>query len=156
MPTEIERKYLINNNDWKNGLTESDSSFIQQAYLSIDPDRVVRIRIRDTAAYLTVKSRAIGLTRKEYEYLIPLEDAVEMLQLSKSRVLVKRRYEIIYHGMVWEIDEFLESDEGLVLAEIELEHEKQEFEKPPWLGEEVTNDPRYSNLSLALDESSNK
>ncbi|MCD6347869.1 MAG: CYTH domain-containing protein [Bacteroidales bacterium] len=151
MSLEIERKYLVVNSDWKTGLTEADSAFIQQAYLSIDPERVVRVRIRDNAAFITIKSLTIGITRKEFEYSIPVADAIEILELSKSSVLVKRRYTINYKGDNWEVDEFLGRNKGLVLAEIELENENQKFELPPWLGEEVSHDPKYSNLQLALD-----
>ena len=152
MSFEIERKYKVANADWKTGLTEADSGFIQQAYLSVDPDRVVRVRTRDNSAFLTIKSRALGITRKEFEYSIPLADATGILELCKTPVLIKRRYIVHYHGNMWEVDEFLGRYKGLVLAEIELESEDQTFDLPPWIGEEVTDDPGYSNLQLALDE----
>ena len=151
MSLEIERKYLVASSDWKIGLTEADSVFIQQAYLSIDPERVVRVRIRDNTAFITIKSLTIGITRKEFEYSIPVADAIEILELSKSSVIVKRRYIINYKGNNWEVDEFLGRNEGLVVAEIELESENQKFDIPPWLGEEVSHDPKFSNLQLALN-----
>ncbi|MBT4400054.1 MAG: CYTH domain-containing protein [Bacteroidetes bacterium] len=152
MPQEIERKYLVAGDEWRKNLSEADSSFIQQAYLSVDPDRVVRIRIRDNMAFLTIKSRTIRYTRSEFEYPIPHQDAIEMLKLCKSAVLIKRRYEIHFKGMLWEVDEFLGKNKGLILAEIELDHEDQDFVNPDWLGEEGTHDSDYTNLQLSMNE----
>lgn len=150
MPSEIERKYLVKSNNWKTGLTEADSSFIQQGYLNTDPDRVVRIRIRDSKAFLTIKGRATGLTRAEFEYTIPVNDARELLGMCLGNILIKRRYEIKYKGNIWEVDEFLGENKGLILAEIELKSEDQTFETPEWIGTEVTRDMKYTNLALAF------
>ncbi len=152
MPKEIERKYLVKSDAWKIDLKEADSSFIQQGYLNSDPDRVVRIRIRDTKAYLTIKSRTVGITRAEYEYQIPLKDAEELLSMSLGNVLIKRRYEVEYAGNIWEIDQFLGKNQGLLLAEIELKSEDQAYEVPEWIGQEVTNNKQFSNMALALDQ----
>lgn len=150
MAQEIERKYLIQDETWKEGLTEADSTFIQQAYLNADPDRVIRVRIRDNRSYLTIKSRSQGISRSEYEYSIPLKDGEELLDMGLGQIILKRRYEIDFKGKTWEVDEFLGKHEGLVLAEIELDSEEETFVKPPWLGKEVSGDPAYSNMNLAL------
>ncbi len=151
MPLEIERKYLVKSDEWRMELTEADSSFIQQAYLSTDPDRVVRVRTRDNKAFITIKSRSIGLTRSEYEYPIPLSEGSELLKLSATSVIEKRRYIIKNGGKTWEVDEFLGKHSGLVMAEIELNSESESFSLPTWVGQEVSNDPKFSNLQLALD-----
>jgi adenylate cyclase len=148
---EIERKYLVSSQQWKTGLSEADSSFIQQGYLNADPDRVVRVRIRDTKAWITIKSRPVGISRTEFEYQIPIDDAKDLLKMCLGNVLVKRRYEISYNGNLWEVDEFIGSHDGLVLAEIELKREDQKFEKPDWLGEEVTHDSKFSNMVMAME-----
>jgi len=150
MATEIERKYLVKSNIWKKGLTEADSSFIQQGYLNTDPDRVVRVRVRDSKACLTIKSRATGITRSEFEYSIPVNDAQELLGMCLGNVLIKRRYEVEYKGNTWEVDEFLGKNKGLILAEIELISEDQTFETPEWIGKELTKDVTYTNLALAF------
>jgi len=152
MPIEIERKYLVKSNEWRSGLTEAESSFIQQGYLNTDPDRVVRVRIKDSKAFLTIKSRAIGITRSEFEYLVPVNDALELLKMCLGNVLLKRRYEIEYKGNTWEVDEFLGKYKGLILAEIELESEDQMFEIPDWIGEEVSMEMNYTNLALAHND----
>lgn len=151
MPKEIERKYLVKNNTWKTGLTDADSTFIQQGYLNNDPDRVVRIRIRDSKAFLTIKSRPKGITRSEFEYLIPLNDAEELLEMCLGNILVKRRYEIEYKGNTWEVDEFLGKNTGLVLAEIEMKTENQIFKVPEWIDLDVSDKPEYSNMALAFN-----
>jgi len=151
MGVEIERKYLVKSHHWKSGLTEADSSFIQQAYLSADPDRVVRVRIRDIKASITIKNRPTGISRLEFEYPIPLKDAEELIQLCVGSVIVKRRYELHIGKDIWEIDEYLGAHQGLVVAELELRSEDQAIVKPDWLGEEVSGDPQYSNLRLALE-----
>ncbi len=151
MPLEIERKYLVKSDEWRMELTEADSSFIQQAYLSTDPDRVVRVRTRDNKAFITIKSRSIGLTRSEYEYPIPLSEGSELLKLSATSVIEKRRYIIKNGGKTWEVDEFLGKHSGLVMAEIELNSESESFSLPTWVGQEVSNDSKFSNLQLAID-----
>lgn len=147
---EIERKFLVNTHSWKQGLTEIDSSLIQQGYLNADPERVVRIRIRDMRAFVTIKGRTLGFSRAEYEYPIPVDDARELLEMCIGKVLMKRRYEIKYKDSVWEVDEFLGPLDGLVLAEIELTSEEDTFDTPDWIGEEVSHYESYSNMWLAL------
>ncbi len=146
MGIEIERKFLLNGNQWKN-LSVAD--VIRQGYLSADHARVVRIRIVNEKAFITIKSSVNGLFRNEWEYPIPLVDAEEMLEKLCQRPLIeKKRYRIPYKGMVWEVDEFFGENTGLLIAEIELESEDQIFSKPEWIGKEVTHDPRYYNTNL--------
>lgn len=146
MGKEIERKFLVRGNAWK---TLGLGLPMRQGYLSTDPDRVVRVRIEGDAATLTIKGRSIGVTRGEWEYPIPLADAEEMLaQLCLRPLVEKIRYRIRQHQMLWEVDEFLGENTGLVVAEIELTSEDQAFIKPEWVGDEVTDNARYFNSSL--------
>lgn len=122
---------------------------LRQGYLSSAPDRTVRVRIEDDKAMLTIKGRNRGATRTEWEYPVPVVDAQAMLDtLCERPVIEKYRYRISWQGMMWEVDEFLGENAGLVVAEIELESEQQEFARPEWVGEEVTHDPRYFNANL--------
>jgi adenylate cyclase len=146
MSTEIERKFLVHGDTWK---TLGDKVSIRQGYLSSHPDRIVRVRIQDGSAVLTIKGRTKGMTRGEWEYAIPLQDAQEFLnQLCKRPLIEKTRYRITHAGMLWEVDEFFGENQGLVVAEIELLAEDQVIAKPDWVGEEVTHDPRYANANL--------
>lgn len=146
MSVEIERKFLLRSNAWK-ALGESVS--MRQGYLSTNPDRTVRVRIEGDAATLTIKGRSHGFSRGEWEYAIPLKDADALLNDICERPLIeKTRTRVIHEGMVWEIDEFFSENQGLVVAEIELESETQAFAVPDWIGEEVTGDARYFNSSL--------
>jgi adenylate cyclase len=146
MGTEVERKYLVAGNAWR-GL--APGAHYRQGYLNRDPERTVRIRSADTRAYITVKGKTVGATRAEYEYEIPLADAEAMLDTLVERPIIeKRRYEIPYGEVVVQVDEFLGENAGLVVAEVELMAEDQVFEKPSWLGDDVTGDPRYFNASL--------
>ena len=147
---EIERKYRVKSEAWKASGAELSSSLIQQGYLNADPNRVVRVRIRDNRAFITVKNKPVGITRSEFEYSIPVEDAQELLKMCLGKILVKRRYETKFQSNIWEVDEFFGHLEGLVLAEIELESEEQKFEIPEWVGEDVSDNSQYSNMSLAL------
>jgi adenylate cyclase len=145
MGKEIERKFLVTGEAWRKG----EVSDYRQGYLSIDKQRTVRVRVAGDVARLTVKGITEGATRAEYEYPIPVADAKSMLETLCLRPLIeKRRYRIRHGGMTWEIDEFLGENAGLVVAEIELETVQQPFDKPSWVGEEVTSDPRYYNANL--------
>jgi len=145
MSKEIERKFLVTGDAWRQGA----SSNYRQGYLSIAKERTVRVRLAGDAARLTVKGITENATRAEYEYPIPVADAEAMLDNLCLRPLIeKRRYLVEYHGMTWEVDEFLGDNAGLVVAEIELEHPQQAFDKPDWIGAEVTDDPRYYNANL--------
>jgi adenylate cyclase len=143
---EIERKFLVRDARWK---ALGQGALLRQGYLSSQPDRIVRVRIEGDSAMLTIKGRTVGATRSEWEYPIPLEDANAFLnELCEKPVIEKFRYRIPHEGMMWEVDEFLGDNAGLVVAEIELEAEDQAFSKPDWIGEEVTHDPRYFNANL--------
>ena len=147
MGTEIERKFLVAGDQWR----EADATYYCQGYLNRDQNRTVRVRVAGDQAWLTVKSLTTNMTRAEFEYLVPLEDARQMLQLCELPPIEKRRRVIEFAGMSWEVDEFLGENEGLVVAEIELQSETQPFEVPDWVGEEVTDDPRYFNSRLSVD-----
>lgn len=147
MATEIERKFLLKSDDWRAGARGEP---FRQGYLSSHKDRTVRVRIAGETATLTIKGPPSGITRAEFEYPIPLADAAVMLdQLCEHPLIDKVRYVVEYAGTQWEIDEFMGENAGLVVAEVELEREDQAFVTPPWLGAEVTGDPRYQNSNLA-------
>ena len=146
---EIERKFLIRGDSWR---AFARGTKYRQGYLNSIRERVVRVRIIDDKGYLTIKGIAIGATRVEYEYKIPEKDATEMLDtLCEKPIIEKNRYKINFAGFVWEVDEFLGENKGLVVAEIELENEEQSFEKPEWIGDEVTGDPKYFNSNLTAN-----
>jgi adenylate cyclase len=144
--TEIERKFLVINNDWK---INAPYSIFRQAYLNSTPERTVRIRIDGEQAFITIKSKNSGIERQEFEYHIPLADAEQLLLLCEAAPLEKKRYRVQYDNHVWEIDEFLGVNAGLIVAEIELQDVAEEFNKPAWLGKEVSDDYRYYNSYLA-------
>lgn len=146
MGVEIERKFLLVGEQWR-GLGQP--VLLRQGYLSSDPRRVVRVRTEGARATLTIKGKSVGATRGEWEYEIPLADANELLdQLCEQPIIEKYRSRIPYAGLVWEVDEFLGANRGLLFAEVELASEQQQFDKPAWVGAEVTDDPRYYNSSL--------
>lgn len=146
MGIEIERKYLVVNEDYKQYETEVIE--ICQGYLSRDPERTVRVRTWNDRGYLTVKGITVGARRHEYEYEIPLADAREMLKMCIGTVLRKKRHIVEYKGHRWEIDEFLGQLAPLVTAEIELCSEDEDFELPPFVGDDVTGNPHYYNSML--------
>ncbi len=144
MGKEIERKFLVKDMSFKN---MANGILCRQGYLGTKP--TVRVRIIGDSAYLTIKGAAMGISRDEYEYQIPLRDADEMLSnLCRKPIIEKYRYIIDYEGFTWEIDEFLGENEGLVVAEIELNDDNQEFIKPDFIGIEVTHDSKYRNSNL--------
>ena len=145
MATEIERKFLVRGDAWR----VSPGVVYRQGYLSRVPERTVRVRVAGEKAYLAVKGVGQGLARPEYEYEIPFADGVELLETLAEKPLVeKKRHQVCVDGFVWAVDEFFGENSGLVLAEIELQSEDQNFSRPPWLGEEVTGDSRYFNAML--------
>lgn len=146
MGIEIERKFLVVGEDWKQGITPQ---LLSQGYLNRDKQRTVRVRIAGDEAWLTIKGQSQGATRAEFEYAIPLEDARALLALSDGPCVEKYRWRVAHDGLVWEVDEFLGDNAGLVVAEVELSSEDQVFDKPAWVGAEVSHDPRYFNSSLA-------
>ena len=143
MPTEIERKFLV-----RGELPDGDDTQIVQGYLSLDLERIVRVRIESGRATLTIKGKPTGISRPEFEYPIPEQDAVELLKLAVGQPIEKTRRRIASGGSTWEVDIFDGANQGLVVAEIELQSESDEFERPEWLGDEVTDDPRYANCML--------
>lgn len=143
---EIERKFLVRSEAWRG---RSKGILFRQGFLAADPQRTVRVRIAGDRAFLTVKGAQQGMSRQEFEYEIPVLEAEQMLGLCSWCLIEKRRYSVPCQGMFWEVDEFRGENAGLVVAEIELESESQEFARPEWLGEEVTQDPRYLNANLA-------
>jgi adenylate cyclase len=147
MGIEIERKFLIRDDRWR--AQTGDGVRYRQGYLSTDRSRTVRIRLAGEEAFLTIKGEGRGIRRPEFEYPIPLDDANAMLdELCLKPVIDKVRYEVRYRGRVWEVDEFLGLNRGLLLAEIELDDEAEALELPEWVGEEVSGDPRYFNANL--------
>ncbi len=148
MGIEIERKFLVDGDDWKT--VAGKGLGCKQGYLSAEQaGNTLRVRIMGEQAYLTIKGTTSGITRSEFEYEIPMPDAAEMLELCGDGVVEKVRYLIEYGGMVWELDVFSGANEGLVMAEVELESEDQEFDLPDWAGKEVSEDPHYYNACLA-------
>jgi len=146
MGKEIERKFLLKDDSWR---SLSSGRICYQGYLGGTKEHVVRVRIIGEKGFLTIKRFISKRQRMEFEYEIPIEDAREMLdEVCEKPLIEKKRYRIEHRGMVWEIDEFLGANQGLILAEVELEQENQSVEKPEWIGAEVTEDPRYLNINL--------
>ncbi len=146
MAKEIERKFLVKGEEFKNLVKGIN---YRQGYLSTVKERTVRVRTIDSEGFLTVKGITVGASRAEYEYKIPAADANEMLDnLCEKPIVEKNRYKIAQGKHTWEIDEFLGVNLGLIVAEIELGAEDEKFEKPSWIGEEVTGDPKYFNSNL--------
>jgi adenylate cyclase len=146
MGKEIERKFLVKGDSWR---SLAEGVPYRQGYLNTEKLRTVRVRTVGSEGFLTIKGITVGATRLEYEYKIPAGDANEILTgLCEKPLIEKNRYTIPQGEFNWEIDEFFGDNEGLIVAEIELKEEKQAFERPEWIGEEVTGDPRYFNSNL--------
>ncbi len=146
MGIEIERKFLLKNEDWRSEV--ASRTIIKQGYLNSDKERTVRIRVRNEKGYLTIKGESKNATRQEFEYEIPISDAESMLLLCKKPIIEKTRHLVLVDDKTWEIDDFAGENKGLILAEIELETEEEKFRIPSWVGEEVTQDSRYFNSNL--------
>lgn len=147
MALEIERKYLVRPDAWRP--PASGGTIHRQGYLSVDPARVVRVRRAGRRAWLTVKGPNRGIVRTEFEYPVPVADAEAMLDtLCVPPVIEKTRYRTRYRGRVWEVDVFAGANTGLMVAEVELESEGAELKLPPWVGAEVSGDPRYYVVNL--------
>lgn len=146
MPLEIERKFLV-----KAGFVPQNARAIHmvQAYLCADPQRTVRVRIAGDRAWLTIKGGLTGISRPEFEYAIPAEEAREMMKLAVGFPVEKVRYETWVNGKKWEVDIFERMNQGLVLAEVELDAENEPVSLPDWVGEEVSGDMRYHNSRLS-------
>jgi len=147
MSQEIERKYLVKDNTYVELAITSEE--ITQGYLCRDIDRTVRVRVRGSNGYLTIKSRNHGATRGEWEYPIPITDARDLLKLCGDSIITKRRYIVPYEGHIWEVDIFGGRHLGLKVAEIELGNETESFILPPFAGKEVTGDAQYYNSELS-------
>jgi len=146
MGKEIERKFLLKDDSWR---PLAKGKKYRQGYLNSVKERIVRVRTVDDNGFLTVKGMVTGATRAEFEYDIPAAEAEAMLDdLCEKPLIEKNRYKIEFGGLVWEVDEFIGENQGLTIAEVELESEDQSFEKPAWIGEEVTEDPKYFNSNL--------
>ena len=148
MAIEIERKFLINPILWKD-VEKGEGFFYRQGYLTEDALKAIRVRLTPQAAFITIKGLLEGINRLEYEYEIPQNEAEEILNHFATSELTKTRYCIPFHEHVWEVDVFHGENEGLIVAEIELTSEEEEFEKPEWLDKEVSEDERYYNVYLA-------
>jgi adenylate cyclase len=148
MAKEIERKFLVAHQAWRESV--NTIHVYRQGYLSYDSERTVRVRATEVTGYLTIKGITEGLTRDEFEYEIPLADALALLQLCERPAVEKKRYIVPNGAHVWEVDVFEGVNEGLVVAEIELGREDEAFDKPNWLGNEVSGDRKYSNSALSL------
>lgn len=146
---EIERKFLVDSDQFKQGATRS--YLILQGFLNTHPDRTVRVRVRDDQGWLTVKGRSdrAGISRYEWEKEIPVEEASELLNLCEEGIIQKRRYEVPVGVHFFEVDVFMGDNEGLSVAEIELVAIDESFDRPGWLGKEVTGDLRYYNSQLS-------
>jgi len=144
MGVEIERKFLVVGEH-----PMGEGVEMMQGYLSKDAERTVRVRLEDEKAVITIKGETLGITRLEYEYEIPFEDARELLDITIDGIVEKTRYYHRVDSHVWEIDVFKRKNKGLIVAEIELRAEDEAFEKPDWVGKEVSDDARYSNSALS-------
>ena len=148
MATEIERKFLVKNDSW--GSRVESQARIMQGYLANNANAAVRVRLKGGQAFLTIKGATQGISRSEFEYPIPADDAEAMLhELAVFPPIDKVRYKVRVGNHVWELDVFAGENAGLIMAEVELAAEDESFEMPGWAGEEVTSDPRYYNVNLA-------
>ena len=145
MGKEIERKFLVSGDDWR---SLGKAVHYRQGYLSSTKERVVRVRTIDDRGFLTIKGITEGLSRLEFEYDIPGDDAGSLLDLCEKPLIEKTRTKIAIGNLVWEVDEFFGDNAGLIVAEVELEDESQAVDLPSWIGEEVSGDPRYFNSNL--------
>ena len=144
MAKEIERKFRVKEGAWRN----AKGTTYRQGYLNSVKERVVRVRTIGDKGFLTIKGLTVGATRLEFEYEIPRTDAEQLLDICEKSLIEKMRFNVEEGGFVWEIDEFFGENKGLIVAEVELESEDQDFPRPDWVLEEVTGDPRYFNSNL--------
>lgn len=148
MALEIERKFLVDQEKWE--LTEKQGkTLLRQGFLVSEIHKIIRVRIAGEKAFLTIKGKTTGATRLEFEYEIPVKDAEELLNQFGENEMSKYRYEINFAGKLWEVDEFLGENKGLIVAEIELDNADEKIELPDFVTQEVTEDARYYNVNLA-------
>lgn len=150
MGVETEKKFLVKKELWNK--VKKGGTRYRQGYILRQEDKTIRIRlIEGDKGYITIKGKARGISRPEYEYAIPEKDAEELLENFCDAVVSKKRYKINIEGKLWEVDEFLGDNEGLIVAELELKEEAEQFNLPEWIGTEVTGDPRYYNSELSVN-----
>lgn len=149
MPIEIERKFLVDHAKWKT-IQKGEGTLYEQGYMMIEQGKTIRVRLAGEQGFLTIKGKTTGLSRPEFEYEIPQTEAKELLNHFCLSKILKRRYEIEHAGHLWEVDEFLGENEGLIVAEIELKDENETFELPTWIAQEVSHDKKYTNASLSI------
>ena len=148
MATEIERKFLVSGDGWRDAV--ATETHLMQGYLASSSRATVRVRVKGDKGIMTIKGATQGISRAEFEYPIPVEDARAMLDtLTETGIVDKVRYRVPCGAHTWEVDVFAGDNAGLVLAEVELGSEDESFERPDWLGEEVSDDARYYNANLA-------
>lgn len=148
IPVEIERKFRVSGDGWREG---ARCTSIRQGYLARTSDSTVRVRIEDEDASLTIKTKSLGITSPEFEYEIPLAHADFLLGHCEGSIIEKTRHRVEHGNHTWEVDVFTGDNAGLIVAEIELTSEDEAFERPSWLGEEVTYDYRFKNSRLSLE-----
>lgn len=148
MAIEIEHKYLVKLNLWNKVVPERSVS-IRQGYLSSDAHVSIRVRVLDNKGFITVKGKTVGSKRSEFEYEIPVEDARQILSEFGQRLVEKKRHYVSFENKTWEVDVFEGLNQGLIIAEVELDSEEEKYSKPEWIAEEVTHDYRYSNSNLS-------
>jgi adenylate cyclase len=148
VPIERERKFLIKNEEWRSAVKDG-GELIRQGYLVAEKERSVRVRVAGDMGYLAVKGETVGIACLEYEYPIPVDEADEILTTLCDRPLIEKiRYRIPYEDSLWEIDEFRGENQGLIVAEVEMDDAREDIPLPHWIGEEVSHDPRYLNVNL--------
>jgi adenylate cyclase len=149
MGIEIERKFLVKKDKWAQ-VVKTERSLFRQGYIMSDAQKTIRVRLTDTEGFITIKGQTIGTARPEFEYNIPTADAQQLLDNFCSSELSKIRYFIPHDGHTWEVYEFLGKNEGLIVAEIELDAEDEKFSLPGWVDREVTSEKKYSNSNLSV------
>lgn len=149
MALEIEHKYLVVKEAWNTAFAH-EHFVIRQGYLQTDPNKIIRVRTKGSKGYLTIKGKAVGASRLEFEYEIPVEEANELLDMFCTGIIDKTRYIVLYEGKTWEVDVFSGLNEGLIVAEIELASEEETYSLPTWIGENVTDDKKYANSNLSI------
>jgi CYTH domain-containing protein len=150
MGLEIERKFLVDKDKWSKAVKDKGNIF-RQGYILTDPAKTIRVRLTETEGFITLKGQSVNASRSEYEYAIPRQDAKELLDNFCASVISKLRYFINYRAHLWEVDEFLDDNEGLIIAEIELSSEDEAFELPEWIDREVTTEAKYYNSNLSVN-----
>jgi CYTH domain-containing protein len=148
MAVEIERKFLVDAEKWQQAV-KPEGTFYRQGYLLNEKGRTIRVRVTDKQAFITIKGATAGISRKEFEYEIPVADGTELLDSYAVSEIEKTRYRLYFGNKLWEVDDFMGDNAGLLIAEIELHHENEPFTSPDWITTEVSDDPRYYNSNLS-------